>query len=205
MSYPARIAAWTTALLLVCATALAGSPQATTRSAASPSDAAAQPTPARSKAASRATRPAAVKPSPAARARKARQVSDAIRLRSDQVHRWLRAARLSRQHQRGRCLDDLLSQAHAVERLADQSQRAMLGASRRHDGHRLRRESSRLRVYETRSQVLIRKAQACGKPAARAHRRGQNVHEVRTRRPRLPGDSARYPSSSATRSKSRWQ
>lgn len=136
----------------------------------------------------------------------ARQIADGLRLRSDRVHRWLRDSRRAKYLVRTDCLDDMLSQVHAVERLASQSQRAAHVAATREDGDGVNRELSRLVVYEQRSRALLQLAHMCGKEV-RTLPLDSTVFEVRTQTPSLPPEpSAERPSSRTAYSPGwRWQ
>jgi len=93
-----------------------------------------------------------------------------MRLRSDQVQEWLRAARRAGYRDRSSCLNDMLSQSHALEREADLAQHNAEKAVEQNDAHSVLRELVHLYVYDQRSRVLVNDAQWCGvarrRPAA---------------------------------------
>jgi hypothetical protein len=91
-----------------------------------------------------------------------------MRLRSDQVQEWLRAARRAGYRDRSICLNDMLSQSHALEREADLAQHSAEKAVEQNDGHSVLRELVHLYVYDQRSRVLVNDAQWCGVARRRA-------------------------------------
>jgi hypothetical protein len=92
----------------------------------------------------------------------ARDLVGQVQMRSDQVQEWLRAARRARYRERSSCLDDLLSQSHAVEREADVAKLAATKAVDQSDAHGVLRELVHLYVYDQRSRTLLEDAQWCG-------------------------------------------
>ena len=85
-----------------------------------------------------------------------------VQMRSDQVQEWLRASRQARYRERSSCLDDLLSQSHAVEREAELAKLAASKAVDQSDAHGVLRELVHLYVYDQRSRTLLEDAQWCG-------------------------------------------
>jgi hypothetical protein len=107
-------------------------------------------------------------------------------LRGDHVQQWLREARAKRYKRRAACLDDHLSQVHAVERLA----RAELGwlsraVQRDVPDEALRARARRVELYAARSRDLLADAKACSGRLSR-RQRVPTGYEVRLREPPLP-------------------
>jgi hypothetical protein len=92
----------------------------------------------------------------------ARDLLSQVQMRSDQVQEWLRASRRSRYRERSSCLDDLLSQSHAVEREAEIAKLAAAKAVEQSDAHGVLRELVHMYVYDQRSRTLLEDAQWCG-------------------------------------------
>ena len=95
--------------------------------------------------------------------RRASEAVASLSLRADRVHVWLREARNRRQTARSRCLDPLLSQAHAVERqgaielaLLERAQPNELGAHMQRIGN-----------IVARSRQILAQANVCGKVVSR--------------------------------------
>jgi hypothetical protein len=97
----------------------------------------------------------------------ARETADELRFRSDHVQQLLRSARRARYHERVACLDDMLSQAHAVERDAEQSIHTASKAAERDDSYGVERELVHLWIYDLRSRGLLLNAEQCGSEQAR--------------------------------------
>lgn len=106
--------------------------------------------------------------------------------RSVTTQRWLRLARHRRQWAKARCIDGLLSQLHAIERLAGAEQRRLearvADAERRGASIDLRPELARFDTWSRRSEALLARAGACGRRRY-AWAPGTRVRVIR---PRLP-------------------
>lgn len=116
-----------------------------------------------------------------------RRAADAVYqtgMRSDHIRRQLMRARGSKDGKRARCLDDKLSQAHAVERLTAREQSAIMAALL---GGRLsaaEARSARVEAYETRSKLILQQAHACSGVSKRV--RMPTTYRVRMIAPPLP-------------------
>jgi hypothetical protein len=109
-------------------------------------------------------------------------------LRGDHVQRWLGEARAKGQKRRAACLDDMLSQVHAVERLARDELGWMTRAQiRGAEVELFPPRLARVAVYTQRSQGLLGEAQACGGKVSRRQRMPTG-YEVRRVEPRLPDE-----------------
>jgi hypothetical protein len=110
-------------------------------------------------------------------------------IRSDRAQTWLAQARGKGKRARAACLDDKLSQLHALERLASEDARAIRVAAARGvtAAHRL----IRLETLHGTSKKLYARAARCGKPVSRRVRMRTTCH-VKVHRPALPGEPA-YP------------
>ncbi len=107
-------------------------------------------------------------------------------VRGDHVQRWLGEARAKGQKRRAACLDDLLSQAHAVERLGRDELGWMQRAALREAAAELfAARVARVELYAERSQQLLAEAQACGGKVSR-RQRAPTGYVVRKVEPRLP-------------------
>jgi cell division septum initiation protein DivIVA len=111
---------------------------------------------------------------------KAAEIAGQATLRSDRIHNWLREARAERRLIRARCVDRLLSQAHAVERQAHLEERA----TRRSRAH-VAMHLSRLVRMEERSRRIAEEAYWCGKKRSQRTRM-PTTYQVRVDKPRLP-------------------
>ena len=96
-----------------------------------------------------------------------RDVVDELGFRSDHVQQLLRNARHARYQERMACLDDLLSQSHAVERDAVQALHNASQAAEREDSYGVERELVHLWIYDLRSRTLLLEADECGAVEAR--------------------------------------
>jgi hypothetical protein len=115
-------------------------------------------------------------------------------IRSDQVRKLLMKARGNQQLTQVRCLDGLLSQAHAVERLGRRTQRSIELALARGLRQRAEAHGARLAVYESRSQGLLEEANHCVTPVSRRVRvpSGYTVRVIPPRLPPSPEVSRRF-------------
>jgi hypothetical protein len=106
-------------------------------------------------------------------------------MRSGHVHKWLRKARGSTHVKRARCLDRMLSQVHALERLGAIEQQEILAAVT--VGHATMADARlmRLGVFETRSKILLSEANVCGKARSRRQRM-RTSYRVTLHKPKLP-------------------
>lgn len=120
-------------------------------------------------------------PNPAVK--RARAFTGWMAFRSDQVHRWLRKARSRRELARARCLDDKLTELHAIERLGRSDERAIEAAVRVNGltGHHM----VRLVHLHDASQARLEDAGRCGKNISRRVPMPTTYH-VRAFKPRLP-------------------
>ena len=84
-----------------------------------------------------------------------------VALRSDRIHKWLRRARQRSAFRRARCIDRILTQAHAVERQGQEARRQAQRAAKRGQRHEFAQPMARLWVCSQRSRALIRIAHAC--------------------------------------------
>ncbi|HHH31377.1 MAG TPA: hypothetical protein ENK57_23935 [Polyangiaceae bacterium] len=118
-----------------------------------------------------------------------------IEVRSIRVQRWLGEARAEKNLPRARCLDRLLSQAHAVERRARIEMRRVSSAAERGAEAAAGRSLTRLDLLGERSRSIAEEAYWCGKKRSRRPK-APTGYWVRVIRPRLPNQSVR-PSSDA--------
>lgn len=91
----------------------------------------------------------------------ARTKVDWMVLRSDRIQDWLAQARRQRDPARTSCLDDMLNQSHAVERIGQGELEAIIRAVRSGDGDSLDRRRTRLGVVAVRSEQLMALASSC--------------------------------------------
>jgi len=87
---------------------------------------------------------------------------DELRFRSDHVQQLLRSARHARFQERVECLDDMLSQAHAVERDADHAIHTASQSAEKDDSYAVERELVHLWIYDLRSRTIALEADQCG-------------------------------------------
>jgi hypothetical protein len=81
--------------------------------------------------------------------------------RSDRIQDWLAEARRRRNPHRASCLDDLLNQSHAVERIGQDELAGIVRAVHHGDEDSLDRRRTRLAVLAARSEQLMALAAAC--------------------------------------------
>ncbi len=105
-------------------------------------------------------------------------------MRSDHIRRQLMKARGSHDDKRARCLDDKLSQAHALERMAaDEHARLRAALSGGHQAAADAR-SARLAAYADASRRVLQEARACSGVSKRV--RMPTTYRVRMIAPPLP-------------------
>jgi hypothetical protein len=102
------------------------------------------------------------------RASAGREAVGVLRLRSDQIHEWLREARRARYGGRTACLDDSLSQSHALERQGDEALSRAERAAQADNARAVERELVRIQVLDGLSQSLLGSARNCGRAPTRA-------------------------------------
>lgn len=108
-----------------------------------------------------------------------------IEVRSIRVQRWLREARSHQDAARTRCLDRLLSQAHAVERQARVETKRVSHAAEHGVEAAVGRGLKRLELFEERSRVIADEAYWCGKKRSRRPK-VPTGYRVRVIKPKLP-------------------
>lgn len=115
--------------------------------------------------------------------KRARAFTGWMAFRSDRVHTWLRKARSRGDHRRARCLDDKLTELHAIERLGRSDERAIEAAVRVDGltGHHM----VRLVHLHDVSQARLEEAGRCGKTISQRVRMPTSYH-VRVFKPSLP-------------------
>lgn len=133
-------------------------------------------------------------PTPTA-AERADRALGTVEVRAIQVQRWLREARSHENAPRIRCLDRLLSQAHAVERQARVEERRVGRAAERGAREVVGRGLARLELFEKRSRFVVEEAYWCGKKRSRRVK-VPTGYRVRVIKPKLPNVST-APSSKA--------
>jgi hypothetical protein len=99
--------------------------------------------------------------------RRARERAASLTLVSGRIQNWLRESRGKRQAARSRCLDPLLSQAHAGER---QGQTELAALEQLPDGEARERRILRLDYIVNRSRQILTEANACGKRVSKRTR-----------------------------------
>ncbi len=93
----------------------------------------------------------------------ARATVSQMALRSELIFKLLRDARQARDGRSAPCLDDALSQAHAVERNGEDEALAIERAAKIGDDHALQWRGQRLKVLAKHSEDLLAEAKHCGK------------------------------------------
>ncbi|MBI4701372.1 MAG: hypothetical protein HY744_09470 [Deltaproteobacteria bacterium] len=96
----------------------------------------------------------------------ARTLVLALWLKSDRLYSDLRSARRVRDTQRSACLDDLVTQAHAMERLGQEAFRAAALAAERERAAEIAPQIERLRMYDEHSRQLVEQSRDCAPRAA---------------------------------------
>ncbi len=105
-------------------------------------------------------------------------------LRSDHIFRWLRVARGHKDLPRSRCLDQKVSEAHAVERQGRQELAAIRAAVRK-GGEGYAHHLARLKRFAVRSNRLMTAAHRCGQKVSHRQRL-PTTYRVRMVEPKLP-------------------
>lgn len=108
-----------------------------------------------------------------------------IEVRSIRVQQWLREARAHQNAPRTRCLDRLLSQAHAVERQARVEERRVGFAEKRGAKEVVGLGLMRLSLLDERSRLVADEAYWCGKKRSRRPK-VPTGYRVRVIKPKLP-------------------
>jgi hypothetical protein len=93
---------------------------------------------------------------------RARSMLQQMTLRSDQIHILLRYARRARKQRASRCLDKMLNQAHAMERMGDSDFEALERAVEIRDDRTASQHLVRLERFDERSRFVRHEASSCG-------------------------------------------
>jgi hypothetical protein len=93
----------------------------------------------------------------------ARATVSQMALRSERIFKLLREARNEGDDKKAQCIDDVLSQAHALERRGEAEAEGIAQAAKSGDDDTVEWRSKRLRVLSNQSIDLVTHASRCGK------------------------------------------
>ena len=110
-----------------------------------------------------------------------------VGIRAEQAQRLLRDSRVNRDDARAICLDEILSQLHAIERQSLVTEAQIREAAAADSDRRIGAHMSRMQVLSERSRQLVAKAEACGKNISRRVRMPTG-YSVKMFAPSLPED-----------------
>lgn len=118
---------------------------------------------------------------------RARDLASWTGIRADTVQRLLRDSRLLRDDARATCLDEALSQLHAVERQAVAAEALIRDAALAGSDRRIGAQMARMQVLSERSRLGLAKAESCGREVSERVRM-RTGYTVRVFAPSLPDD-----------------
>ena len=118
-------------------------------------------------------------------AKRAADLAHDVRRRGDRIQHMLRDARSNKNGKRVRCLDDKLSQIHALERVAARESSAVRGALRKGIRNVVTWRMTRIHAVALRAAEVSDEARACG-ATIRRRATASSGYRVRMVRPNLP-------------------